>query len=126
MGNTRVRIADKNGDNNVFFDVNNPEEDEVMSSHHYYPFGMEWDLPEYDDSGNSIASTGDKSKYTYNGKEFLEDLDIDLHYYGFRVYDPAIGRFTSVDPIAEQFAFVSGFNYAENEPVAHIDLHGLQ
>ncbi len=126
LGNTRVRIADKNGDNNVFYDVNNPEEDEVMASHHYYPFGMEWDLPQYDQSGNSIASTGVKSKYTYNGKEYLDDLDINLHYYGFRVYDPAIGRFTSVDPIAEEFAFVSGFNYAENEPIANIDLHGLQ
>ncbi len=30
------------------------------------------------------------------------------------------------DPIADQFAWVSPFNYAENEPVRHIDLHGLQ
>jgi hypothetical protein len=42
------------------------------------------------------------------------------------MYDPAIGRFTSVDPIAEKFAFVSGFNYAENKPINSIDLHGLQ
>ena len=69
---------------------------------------------------------GVKNKYTYNGKEFLDDLGINLHYYGYRMYDPAIARFTSVDPIAEDFAFVSGFNYAENEPIANIDLHGLQ
>jgi len=31
-----------------------------------------------------------------------------------------------VDPIADQFPHVSVFNYAENEPVGHIDLHGLQ
>ncbi len=31
-----------------------------------------------------------------------------------------------VDPLAEQFAHVSPFNYAENEPVGHIDLWGLQ
>jgi hypothetical protein len=49
-----------------------------------------------------------------------------LYAYGFRYYDPVIGRFTGVDPIAEQFAFVSGFNYAENSPIANIDLHGLQ
>lgn len=30
------------------------------------------------------------------------------------------------DPIADEFAFVSGFNYAENNPVMHIDLWGLQ
>ena len=37
-----------------------------------------------------------------------------------------MGRFTGVDPIAEKFAFVSAFNYAEDEPIANIDLHGLQ
>jgi pimeloyl-ACP methyl ester carboxylesterase len=37
-----------------------------------------------------------------------------------------IGRFTGVDPIAEQFAFVSGFNYAENRVPNAIDLWGLQ
>jgi hypothetical protein len=31
-----------------------------------------------------------------------------------------------VDPIADQFAWVSVYNYAENEPIRHIDLHGLQ
>jgi hypothetical protein len=49
-----------------------------------------------------------------------------LYAYGFRYYDPVIGRFTGVDPIAEQFAFVSPFNYAENRPISGVDLHGLQ
>ncbi|WP_282777914.1 hypothetical protein [Phaeodactylibacter xiamenensis] len=31
-----------------------------------------------------------------------------------------------VDPIADDFPWVNTYNYAENEPVAHIDLHGLQ
>lgn len=46
--------------------------------------------------------------------------------YGAREYDPAIGRFFGVDPIAESFAHVTPYNYAENEPIANIDLHGLQ
>jgi len=37
-----------------------------------------------------------------------------------------LGRFTGVDPIADEFPWVSTYNYAENEPVANIDLHGLQ
>ena len=32
----------------------------------------------------------------------------------------------AVDPISDQFPWVSTFNYAENEPVGHIDLWGLQ
>ena len=62
----------------------------------------------------------------YNGKELADDFGLDWHFYGARMYDAAIGRFPSVDPIADQFAFVSPFNYAENEPVGHIDLWGLQ
>jgi hypothetical protein len=31
-----------------------------------------------------------------------------------------------VDPLIDTFHFVTGYNYAENEPVGHIDLWGLQ
>jgi hypothetical protein len=37
-----------------------------------------------------------------------------------------MGRFTSVDPISDQFSELSTFNYASNNPAAKIDLHGLQ
>jgi len=49
-----------------------------------------------------------------------------LYAYGFRYYDPAIGRFTGVDPIADEFPHLSVYNYASNDPVRNIDLHGLQ
>jgi RHS repeat-associated protein len=62
--------------------------------------------------------------YRYNGKELSPETG--LYAYGFRYYDPTIGRFTGVDPISDQFPHVSTYNYAENEPIAHIDLHGLQ
>jgi hypothetical protein len=39
---------------------------------------------------------------------------------------PELGRFTGVDPISDQYPHVSVYNYAENEPVGHIDLWGLQ
>ena len=55
-----------------------------------------------------------------------DDYGLDWHYYGFRPYDAAIGRFPSIDPIADNFAFVSGYNYAENSPIRYIDLWGLQ
>ena len=42
------------------------------------------------------------------------------------MYDAGVGRFTGVDPIAENFAFISSYNYAENTPINAIDLHGLQ
>jgi RHS repeat-associated protein len=46
--------------------------------------------------------------------------------YGFRFYDPALGRFPSLDPKADAFPHVSPYNYAENRPIDGIDLWGLQ
>ena len=84
---------------------------------HYYPFGMQME---------GIGTQNPANKYLYNCKERNEDLGLNWYAYGARFYDPAIGRFPGVDPIAEKFAWVSVYNYAENEPVANIDLHGLQ
>src|SRR5690606_26247953 len=82
-------------------------------------FGMQLD-------GTWKHLTVPRADYLYNGKELEEELGLNWLAFGFRYADPAIGRFTGVDPIADQFAWVSPFNYAENEPVGHIDLWGLQ
>lgn len=55
-----------------------------------------------------------------------DEMGLGWYEYGARVYDPVLGRFPSLDPIADSFAFVSPYNYAENEPVSCIDLLGLQ
>lgn len=64
--------------------------------------------------------------YLYNGKELDTDFGLNWYHYGFRMCDPAIARFTGVDPISDQFTHVSTYNYAENRPINGIDLHGLQ
>ncbi|MCG8332203.1 MAG: RHS repeat-associated core domain-containing protein [Chitinophagales bacterium] len=66
------------------------------------------------------------NNYLYNGKELNRDYDINLYEYGARWYDPAIGRFIGVDPIADDFPHLSVYNYASNDPIKNIDLHGLQ
>ena len=71
-------------------------------------------------------NTSTENRFQYNGKELEKDGGVDLSDYGARWYDASVGRFTSVDPLAAEFAWVSPFNYAENEPVGHIDLWGLQ
>ena len=74
-----------------------------------------------------------QQRYRYNGKEMHSNTG--LLDYGFRYYDPSVGRFTGaclgiacdneMDPIAEDFAHVSVYNYSENEPIALVDLWGL-
>ena len=102
-------FADLNGDDMV-------DETEIIQENHYYPFGMNME-------GGWNTGT---NQYQYNGKEIDNDFGIDWYHYGARMFDPAVGRFTGVDPIADRFAWVSTYNYAENEPIANIDLHGLQ
>lgn len=96
---------------------------EIVEDNTYYPFGLKMRGFNGNVSplGNNVAQ-----KWKYNGKELDEDFGLNWYHYGFRMYDAAIGRFPSIDPISDQFPHVSTYNYAENEPIGSIDLHGLQ
>jgi RHS repeat-associated protein len=122
LGNVRLAFSDVNNNRRIEIedDPGTPEDDtEVMQENHYYPFGMNQLGPWYE-------VVAPENKYQYNGKELNEELGLDWYDYGARWYDAAVGRFTGIDPIADQFPHVSPFNYAEIEPIANIDLHGLQ
>jgi RHS repeat-associated protein len=121
LGNIVVLFEDVNEDGTISIEEDSTSNDnEIIQRNHYYSFGMRVDAPHF------ALSADPRGDYLYNGKELQEELDLNWLAYGFRMYDPAIGRFPSVDPIADEFAHVSGFNYAENSPIANIDLWGLQ
>ncbi|MEM9548232.1 MAG: RHS repeat-associated core domain-containing protein [Bacteroidota bacterium] len=118
LGNIRLMFTDKDGDN-IIEQTADPATSEILQENHYYPFGMKME-------GVWMNDAGSLNRYGYNGKELNDDFGLEWSDYGFRFYDPAIGRFTGVDPISDQFPHVSTYNYAENEPIANIDLWGLQ
>ena len=78
-------------------------------------------------SGVPMAQSAnrDKQPYLYNGKEFVEAHGLNTYDYGFRGYYAPIGRFTSIDPLAEQTPWQSPYSYAENRFVNAIDWMGL-
>ena len=76
--------------------------------------------------GAWTAQVGTENGYKYNNKELNEDFGLNVYHYGARIYAPAMGRFTGVDPISDKFSSLSTYNYAANNPVTGIDLHGLQ
>ncbi|MCP4121759.1 MAG: hypothetical protein GY751_08390 [Bacteroidetes bacterium] len=46
--------------------------------------------------------------------------------YGFRIYNPRIARFLSVDPLAPKFPMLTPYQFASNTPIQAIDLDGLE
>jgi RHS repeat-associated protein len=110
-------LKDHLGNIRVVFTGDGNGNAEVLQVNNYYPFGMRFNqAPEKQSQSND---------YLYNGKE-LQKFGLNWYDYGARMYDAALGRFISIDPIADNFAHVSPYNYAENEPVGSIDLWGLQ
>lgn len=44
--------------------------------------------------------------------------------YGMRIYNPALGKFLSVDPLQKEFPWNSTYAFAENDVIRNIDLDG--
>ncbi|MBC6992551.1 RHS repeat-associated core domain-containing protein, partial [Lewinella lacunae] len=89
---------------------------EVLQENHYYPFGMEM-------QGGWLAEPGVEQRYGYNGKELNEEVG--WHDYGARWYDAAVGRWASVDPLAETISSYSTYSYTYNNPISFIDPTGM-
>lgn len=72
-----------------------------------------------------------KSQYRYgfNGKEMDNETyggQGNEYDYGFRIYNPRVGRFLSVDPLYKEYPWNSTYAFAENDVIRSVDLDGLE
>ncbi|MBK7221756.1 MAG: RHS repeat-associated core domain-containing protein [Saprospiraceae bacterium] len=67
-------------------------------------------------------------RYGYNGKENDNEVkgESNQQDYGFRVYDPRVGRFLSVDPLVGEFASWTSYHYVHNNPMRLTDPTGMK
>jgi RHS repeat-associated protein len=92
--------ADKNGN--------------IVQNNHYYPFGLTMGIS----TGQGVQP------YKYTGKELDMEHGLMQYDYEARQYDPAIGRFTTMDPLAEKYYSISPYAYCGNNPIRYIDPTG--
>ena len=114
------KITDHLGDLAVTFREADDGQLEVLQRHYYYPFGMNFHLQ------SPVMNTTTENRYQYNGKELEKDMGINLYDYGARWYDAAVGRWTSVDPLAEKYAGWSTYHYTMDNPVLLVDPDGRE
>ncbi|EJF54302.1 RHS repeat-associated core domain protein [Saprospira grandis DSM 2844] len=71
--------------------------------------------------------SGEGYRFGFNGKEDDRDWGTqNIQDYGFRLYNPSIGKFLSVDPLAKSFPWNSCYAFAEGDVVRSVDLDGLE
>jgi RHS repeat-associated protein len=64
--------------------------------------------------------------YGFNGQEQDTELLGGAVSFKYRIHDPRIGRFLSVDPLAPEYPWNSSYAFAENRVIDGIDLEGAE
>ncbi|HMU05370.1 MAG TPA: RHS repeat-associated core domain-containing protein, partial [Saprospiraceae bacterium] len=101
-------------------------EPEIVQASDYYAFGLEMPGRKYN---NPLFSGTNEYRYGFNGKELDKSGEFGslTHYdYGFRIYNPSIGKFLSVDPLTKSYPMLTPYQFASNTPIAAVDLDGLE
>ncbi|WP_339883467.1 DUF6443 domain-containing protein [Polaribacter vadi] len=117
LGNVRLSYRDINPSNASSTDL------EIVEESNYYPFGLKH--KGYNDVKRMDIGNPTAQKFGYNGKELEESLGLGLIDLGARFMDPAIGRFTTIDPLTDIANYQSPYVIADNNPVVFVDIHGL-
>lgn len=116
QGNVRVVINDKklSTTGEMPFNAN------VINYTNYYPFGMQY-------NDNATVSTEDY-RYGYQGQEKIDEIYGNGNYIDFtyRGYNPRLGRFFALDPLASKYPYNSPYAFAENQVITFIELEGLE
>ncbi|WP_260439080.1 RHS repeat domain-containing protein [Flavobacterium branchiophilum] len=108
----------------------------ILEENHYYPFGLKHTNYNSDKRLYVRESVSSKIKpvtplfplvynYKYNGKEWQDELGLNVTAMDFRQYDSAIGRFYGMDTLTELYPDFSPYRFGFNNPNYWSDPTGL-
>ena len=81
---------------------------------------------DYDSFGNILTDTAPAFSILFGFAGGLHDRDTNLVRFGFRDYDPEIGRWTAKDPIGFYGGDIDLYGYCLDDPLNLIDFIGLR
>ncbi len=109
----------------------------IMDESHYYPFGLKH--TNYNTTvlklrgGNiqvAIGTAGTvvmpKNLRMFGNKELQNEMNLNFYDFGARNYMADIGRWGSVDPLAEKYYSISPYVYCANNPIFYVDPNGKE
>ncbi len=115
LGNIRLTYTDSNNDGAV-------TTAEIIEENNYFPFGMKHQG--YNNLYNPIGSVS--YKFGFEGQEHQDDFGLNWIQFKWRNEDPALGRFFSIDPLAEKYDHLTPYQFSSNQPIHAIEVEGLE
>jgi RHS repeat-associated protein len=109
VGNTRITLK------------NNAGVAAVMQENHYYPFGLQLSGLSFNNPIQNVTN-----KLTFQGQEEQDEHDLGWYQFKWRMHSPEIGRFMTIDPIAEDYYYNSTYAFSENKLIDGIEMEGLE
>ncbi len=72
--------------------------------------------------------SGQKYRYGYENQESDDEVygEGNLYAFEYRMHDPRLGRFLSIDPLAAKYPWNSPYAFSENRVISAIELEGLE
>src|SRR6218665_2725908 len=111
----------------------------ILEENHYYPYGLKHSsynsqrrgFKEEPEASSVVLKIKPSEEalssdynYKFNGMEWQDELGLNLYDYGARNYEPSLGRWMNLDPMANEYFSTSPYAYVLNRPTVAIDPDG--